>query len=215
MLEEEAKAIQEVSKFGVKALDNADKLGGFLSKVFGTVPEDVVGVIGGDWLRHARIRNAAGLAKRTEEILRERGIENQTEPMSPSVAIPLLEAAQDETRKELHEWWCRLLANGMDPDRSHLVRVSIIETIKRLDPLDALVLEKLCEKADAEYSTTFMITKDIGGALAVHQNEFELSIGNLTRLSCAIRTPLTNDKSITHAVCIDRLGWEVIRSTRL
>lgn len=82
MEKEEVRALQEVAKFGTKALESGDKLGGFLSKVFGTVPSDVVGVVGGDWLHHIRIRNAAKLAQRTEEILRDRGIWEQTEPMS-------------------------------------------------------------------------------------------------------------------------------------
>ena len=141
MEKEEAKAIQEVAKFGTKALESGDKLGGFLSKVFGTVPSDVVGVVGGDWLHHIRIRNVAKLAQRTEEILRNRGILEQTEPMSPSVALPLLHAAQDETREQLREMWARMLANGMDSSRSASVRQSIIATVKGLDPLDAVILQ--------------------------------------------------------------------------
>jgi hypothetical protein len=47
MTSEESKAVQELSKFGTKALGSSDKLGGFLAKVFGTVPEDAVGVLGG------------------------------------------------------------------------------------------------------------------------------------------------------------------------
>ena len=58
------------------------ELGGFLSKVFGTLPQDTIGVLGGDWLHHIRIRNAYRLQRRTEEILSGRGTEKRTEPLS-------------------------------------------------------------------------------------------------------------------------------------
>jgi hypothetical protein len=100
-MNEKAKAIQEASKFGTKALETTEKLSSFLSRVFGTLPDDVIGIVGADWLHHIRIRNIVKMAQRTDEILRERGI-TKTHPMSPSVAIPLLHSAQDESRESLH-----------------------------------------------------------------------------------------------------------------
>ncbi len=77
MEEDTIKAVTEALKFGTKALDIGENLGKFLSRVFGTLPNDVVGVIGGDWLRHFRILNADRLATKTEEILKQRGIEKK------------------------------------------------------------------------------------------------------------------------------------------
>jgi hypothetical protein len=42
--DEQAKAIQE-------ALKTLQGLGGFLRETFGTVPEDIVALLGGNWLR--------------------------------------------------------------------------------------------------------------------------------------------------------------------
>ena len=164
MEEEAAKAAQEVSKFGTKAIESGEKLGSFLARVFGTLPEDVVGVVGGDWLHHIRIRNVVRLAQRTEEILKERGISDRTQPLSPSIAIPLLHAAQDETRDELRELWARMLANGMDPKKSGAVRQSVIATVRVLDPLDAVVLERAYQLPlyQEKWRTVINLPKELG-----------------------------------------------------
>jgi hypothetical protein len=210
MVNEEAKALQEVAKFGTKALESGDKLGGFLSKVFGTVPSDVVGVVGGDWLHHIRIRNAAKLAQRTEEILRDRGILEQTEPMSPSVALPLLHAAQDETREQLSEMWARMLANGMDPSRNASVRQSIIATVKGLEPLDAVILQITFDRSP---KTTAIHISDLLKELKLSADELELSLENLQNLKC-IHTTGWSGTTATQ-VSLTFLGREVIRACSL
>src|SRR6185437_15652234 len=112
---EQAKAVQEGSKAVGKAIDLTDKVGSFLGRVLGTPIEDAVGLVIGDRLHHARLRNADRLARRTEEILAQRNV--KPEPVSANLAIPLLQAAQDESREKLQELWARLLANAMDPKR--------------------------------------------------------------------------------------------------
>ena len=215
MENEEVKAIQEFSKFGTRALDSADKLGNFLSKVFGTLPEDVVGVVGGDWLHHIRIRNASKLAQRTEEILYNRGILNQTEPMSPSVALPLLHAAQDEAREQLREMWARMLANGMDPNRRGSVRQSVIAAVKGFDPLDALLLQKAFDMSPNKGKSS-----DFPGfekELNATSDEVQLSISNLSRLGCISGTSskFEGGIEITTEVSFTPLGREVLRACSL
>lgn len=215
MENEEAKAVQEISKFGTRALDSTDKLGNFLSRVFGTLPADVVGVVGGDWLHHIRIRNAAKLAQRTEEILRNRGILDQTEPMSPSVALPLIHAAQDETRQQLREMWARMLANGMDPNRRRSVRQSVIATVKSFDPLDAVILQKAFDMSPNEGKSADFpgLEKELG----VTTDEFKLSISNLSRLGCISGTSgrFVGGINITIGVSLTSLGREVLRACSL
>lgn len=141
MEDELSKAVPEALKFSTKALEIGGKLGSFLSRVFGAVPEDMVGVLGGDYLHHIRIRNAEKLMERTSKILKDRSIEKDTIPLSPNIALLLLNAAQDESREELQELWARMLANAMDLNRSSVVRQSVIAAVKAFDPLDAKVIE--------------------------------------------------------------------------
>jgi hypothetical protein len=212
---EKAKAIQEAAKFGSKCLESGEKLGSFLSKVFGTLLSDVVGIVGGDWLHHIRIRNAAKLAQRTEEILSERGILDNTEPMSPSVALPLLHAAQDETRDLLREMWARLLANGMDPKRSQSVRRSIIATIKKLDPLDALVLQRAFDMLSIKDAPGHPIGLD--RLLDVSADELDVSLSNLSKLECigSIGIESVEGVSVPTSVQLTSLGREVVRACSL
>jgi hypothetical protein len=62
--------------------------------------------------------------------------------VSPSLAVPLLRAAANESQEILQEMWAALLAAAMDPEKLDRVRLSFIETVKRLDPPDTLILKK-------------------------------------------------------------------------
>ena len=131
------------------------EMGGFLSKVFGTLPQDTVGVLGGDWLHHVRIRNAHRLQQRTEEILGDRRAEAKTVALSPSEAILLLNAAQDESRPELQELWSRLLANAMDRARPPINR-HFINVLKGLDILEARIIQRLDNEGASEKDVEFL-----------------------------------------------------------
>jgi hypothetical protein len=74
--------------------------GGFLKKTFGTVPEDIVGLLAGDWLKVRRAENIARMAEKAKERLKARGVET-SEPASLSLTLPIFEAAADESRDEL------------------------------------------------------------------------------------------------------------------
>jgi hypothetical protein len=67
------------------------------------------------------------------------GVKDTIEP-SPSIAIPLIEAAINEDREGLKEIWAKLLAAAMDPSRANRVRQAFISAAKAMEPLDATVL---------------------------------------------------------------------------
>jgi hypothetical protein len=139
-----AKAAEAIAKTTGQALEIIHDTGGYLRGVFGEVPTDLVGVLGGAWLheRHLRLREA--LRRRTEQILRERDVQEAIE-LSPNVAAALIAGAQEEGREELMELWARLLANEMDP-KLNTVRQSFIDAVKQMDPLDAVVLRYIHER---------------------------------------------------------------------
>ncbi len=62
---EGAKAVQEVAKTTGKAVDLVQAGGSYLAQMLGTVPKDVVGYLGGDYLRHVRIRNWYQISEKT------------------------------------------------------------------------------------------------------------------------------------------------------
>lgn len=141
---EASKAVQQASKTGKAVVDAASDLGKWTAKVLGTVPEDMVGLALGDYLRELRIRNMDRIRRKTEDIPKARGID-EPDPIAPKHAIPIFEAASEETDETLQNLWARLLANAMDPNRDvHLLRV-LIDTLGKFESIDALVLEHIAK----------------------------------------------------------------------
>src|SRR5215831_2743002 len=133
--EEQAKAAQEA----LKALRG---FGDFLRETFGRTPQDLVGLLGGDWLKVRRAENIARIVQKSRDRLKARGVDG-AEPASLSVGLPILVAAAAESREELQDIWARLLAASADPSRASHFRIAFIDASKRMDPLDAPFLLSL------------------------------------------------------------------------
>ena len=180
---EEAKAVQRLSHFGTTVVTEVGQLARYAGRILGTVPEDAVGVVLGDPLHFVRTAIAAQYDALLSRILRDRNVTPQ--PVSPSLAIPLIRAAYDESRPELQELWAQLIAAAMDPARSNRVRRSFIDTVQRLDPLDTLILKELFVISlsnPQSNSRDYLRTR-----LAITLSEGEVSFLNLEMLRCAFR----------------------------
>jgi hypothetical protein len=176
--EASAKAIQEASIFGSKVVDAGSAAGGWLSGVLGKLPHNLVGIID-DQVAHFRARRWVELNADLDQTLLDRGVTERIEP-SFTVVLPLIEAAIDENRIELKSVWNRLLANAYDPSRSARVRGSFIEIAKRLDPLDALILQKMGSVGTGELKPN---SRDfIREALGLPLPEIMVSFGSLKEL---------------------------------
>lgn len=139
MTSEEARAVAEVAITASKALEVAGNAGSFLARIVGGIPENLLGLAGGDWLYHKRKRNLAQLEAETATILDGIARERITEP-SPSVLMPLLNAAKDESREELRRLWANLLAQVM-VEGGRKIRREYFILLNELDPIDAAVLD--------------------------------------------------------------------------
>jgi hypothetical protein len=120
------------------------------------------------------------------ERLKARGIEKPEQP-SMSVALPLLIAAADESRDELQDLWARLLAAATDPERAKFFRIRFIEAAKKMDPLDAAVLQQVASPG-GNGAVTGQIRNNIAGALQVSRDEVDISIDNLVNLGLIFMT---------------------------
>jgi hypothetical protein len=152
--------------------------------VLGTTPADLVGATIGAPL-HAVHTLIAGILNQKVAACLERRRVKETQGVSPSLGLPLLRAAYDESRPELQDMWAALIAAAMDPARAGRVRISFIEVLKKFDPLDALVLR-------ARYSETTTDLKPsavefFASRLNVAPNEVRLSADNLITLNCCYR----------------------------
>lgn len=176
--EASAKAIEQTAILGQKLADMASGGGRWLADVLGRLPHNLVG-IADDRVANYRARRWIEMNEDLEKDLLDRGVKERVEP-SFNVLMPLLEAAIDENRVELKSLWRRLLANAFDPDRSSRVRGSFIETVKKLDPLDAVVLQKMVEAGSGVLNPS---ARDyLRSSLELSTREILLSFDNLKSL---------------------------------
>lgn len=194
--DEQARFGQEMAILGQEVVKAFCGLGGFVEKALGSAPQDLVGLLGGDWLRFRRIKNIAQLLRRSKEILEDRGI-REPQQTSLSVVLPIIRSSADESRTETQELWARLLAAALDPAKSLHVRQVFSEIISKLEPLDALLLVNV-EKFDEVLSAT-RATKDretrrrdfeaLLVELDVSEDQYEISVNNLLALHLSDLSP--------------------------
>jgi hypothetical protein len=168
----------EQAKLGQEALKLLRGLGSFFEKALGSVPEDLIGFLGGDWLRVRRAENMAKMMSCAKERLEARRVKD-TKPASLTLALPILRGAADESREELRDLWARLLAAAMDPSREKDVRQGFAEAIKKMDPLDARLLVHLRSQKgalpNAEKNT-------VATEWGISMDELSVSLLNLVRI---------------------------------
>ena len=200
--DEQAKAVQKVADFGTTVVEESGQLARYVGKVLGTVPEDTVGLVLGDPLRTIRTAIALKYDDWITRLHRDRCV--MPEPVSPSLAIPLLRAAYDESRPELQELWAQLIAAAMDPHRANRVRRSFIDTVQRLDPVDARVL---MEMATSGPRVTSNPRDFLAQRLSASTDEIEISALNLYDLRCVI-----SDRSFDGNFALTAYGRELVRA---
>ena len=98
----------EQAKLGQEILKTLRGFGSFIRQALGSMPEDLVGYLGGDWLTVRRAVNIINMFKKAGQELAARHVEEPI-PASLSIALPLLRGAADEDREELVDLWARLL----------------------------------------------------------------------------------------------------------
>jgi len=196
-MSEEAKAIQEVDKATSKAINAGEKLGGFLSRVFGEPIETTVGMLQ-DKLSVTRWERQLRLADRVQQILQERGAGATILPVPPRLALPIIEKASLETDDYLQDLWARLLASCMDPKQASSVRSAFVGIIQEIEVTDAKALEyifselrkfsvhRLKPLAEISPHKVGITKKDILSALSIGEDRYYLSIDNLMRLRLLI-----------------------------
>jgi len=182
--EDTAKAIEESARALGKGFDLVGGLGAYLARSFGDGPKNLIGLLVGDWLIHKRVRRWSELQNETRRILNQRKVE-EPDDISPSIALPLIEAALDEDRDGLKDLWAKLLASAMDPKRKNLVRGDLISTVKQLEPLDAVVLKYFYDAQGTQFMPNGR--DNLAHRLSVTSDEMTVCFQNLERLGCFVR----------------------------
>ncbi|GGI32030.1 Abi-alpha family protein [Bradyrhizobium guangdongense] len=154
----------------------------FFNRVLGNPIVDVVGITLGDPLRFVRTLSLDWYSRRVDEILAKRD-GKKLKGAPPRIALEILEAAQDETRDELRELWAQLLANAVDGTTQSMVRIEFVAVLKQLNPLDALVLQRLTAAGN------FINPHQLAQAHHLDTNDTATSILYLLELKCVEQAP--------------------------
>lgn len=139
--DEQARMGQEAAKTVRTFLDLLVSVGrGLANSQLATIAGDAVGHwLRADNLHQDRLNNIEMLKVNGDAKIKHIKQDRISEP-SPSVVLPLLEAAMDESREQLQDLWASLLANCMI-DGGSKVRRDFFVTRKALEPIDAVILE--------------------------------------------------------------------------
>lgn len=189
MLDEEAKAAQEVAKAAGKAIDAARSGGGFLDDVFGESLRHFGGAIA-DWVRYFRYKNLLTVMDKVRAVHQSRAIEGKVLPIPPQFALPLLDGASLETEPNVQELWAGLIANATDPVRALRLKKVFVEILRGLEPLDANILECLSDSTlEERYSIMTggaFNCEVIATSLGADIEEVKISLQTLARYGCVI-----------------------------
>jgi abortive infection alpha-like protein len=197
----------EQAKLGQEAPKTLHGLGCFLKETFGTMPQDIVGLLGGDYLKVRRAENLFRTVERAKKRFEDRGIKHPD--ASPSLAIPIMIAAADESRDELQEMWAALLAAAANPKKSREFRLKFIEIVKRLDPIDPLDLERLTPSGPPYADLRDLA--EMARSLGVQSDEVAVSLGNLGALGLAHRLSSRDEHPNYPLMDSTALGRELLR----
>ena len=191
-----AKAAQEVAKAARVGIEATERLGHFTADLIREPAESIVGILT-DRLRYMRWERQVRLLDRAQALIRERHLEGVLVPVSPKLAIPILERATLEEDDSLQDIWVRLLLAAADPAIRSRVRVAFIEVISNLEPIDAALLALVHDRVrehvarhvqvmGPEMSPRFheysVSDYDITRALQIPTHEYTVAVDNLMRL---------------------------------
>lgn len=183
MTDEKAKAVQEVAKASVKAMEIAEKTGPFLERTFGPLLENAVGVIS-DKLAFYRLDKFYDLKENTEKKLLDRGV-SSFRPLPPKFGIPLIEAATLEDDENLHDMWAELLANALDPNKSTNPKRMFVSLLQEMGGLEVSIISFLSTLVDDPFANIMasghnakMISKEVAADI----EDVAVALLNLFRL---------------------------------
>lgn len=201
---ESAKAIQEVAKVATAGIQATTKLGGFLARVTLEPVEAITGILT-DRLRYMRWERQVRLVDRSRQIMLEKGIAEEFRPVSPKVALPIVENASIEDNDDLQDLWANLLVSALDPNHPDTIRIAFIDILKQLEIVDVHVLNRVYlrtiernEKTEQEWKAKNIKSRNLKDepirfgipsrelidGLGISNQMYENTVDNLVRVRC-------------------------------
>lgn len=191
-ISETAGAVKAVAKTTEKAIETANRLGGFIANVVAGPLEQGVG-IWEDRLKYMRWERQVRFVERAQQLMREMGVGARTRPIPLNIAIPLFEGASLSESDHLQDLWARLLVNSIDENSNVNIQRAYIEILDQLTPLEAKILETVYSIPYEETRHDGIITAQLPDAAekandtnrdTEPSDDVKLALSNLVRLRC-------------------------------
>lgn len=141
ILNEDLKAIEEISKTTGKAIDAGMEFGAFISKYMGYIRTGIWDVE--DKLKYMRWERQARLMLRAKEFMHDMGTESPTKPIPLKLAIPFFQGASLEEDNYLQDLWAKLLVNSSNIDSRINLNRMFIDILERISVLEAIILQTI------------------------------------------------------------------------
>ncbi len=148
---------------------------------FGDTARAAVDLMGGHYVQELAKMNRECVAQKLTKKLEARKID-QPKIISPRVLVPALTALSEESDDALQELWANLMANAMDPDADVDLQKILIETLRQLEPIDAVLLAQI--DAHAQLDTASLTLETIASNVDFRPMALALSHERLARLGC-------------------------------
>jgi hypothetical protein len=227
-VEETARAVQGVAKWGADATQALREFGGFLARMFGGTWEQAGGLLE-DHLRFRRLMNRMDFVERFEARRAQMGITGPLKSVSLKFGLPFLEAVSVEDDPTIRQMMATLLANATDETRGEEPRVAFVDIVKALAPLDARVLVAAYRTPNADPRAPSFRTILTGGLPdrfygspdGIPSNppkpspEVEIALWNLVRLGCLSAGGGFGGVSSVTVATITALGLAFVEATTL
>lgn len=161
LLNEEAKAVQEVAKTSGKFIDGIRDFGSFVTKFISGPLEQKKGILE-DELKYSRWENQIKLMQKAEKFIVECGLNTQpTNPIPFKLAVPLFQAATLEDDDYLQELWASLLINSSYNESGVKLTRTFIDVLERISSFEARILMKIYELPYGETESSGVITVNL------------------------------------------------------
>jgi|GEM_PF-5624318 len=123
----------------------------FLQKISSS---DLVGLIGGDWIKEWRWNNLVKIAERVRRKCDQKGL--NPKQVSPKFLSQFFESSSLEENETLQEMWANLLINRSIDSKTNSYYISILQN---LEPTEAELINMLFGQSDNSHETSFDFDK--------------------------------------------------------
>ena len=155
-----------------------------LARLFGPVADEIGEDIA-QWYKNRRQRNLENVLEKAAEKLSSEN--SETAQPKLNLIYPIINKSSLVEDSFLQEKWANLLASAISKDTSARVHTAFPHILEQLSPLEAKILDKVCEFAQKipknELSSQGLTKDSLISVFGISETEFPIAFRNLIRLN--------------------------------